>query len=307
MTAVNFLSSISRYVINFSRSAYNLLGIKEVSSTIESEGRSCLIPTDLKFPALAVLHEKPLVHLVVAAHSTLDIRIRREMIFSLYSCHNNNCPLGPHSIGIAARTLIKDKIIESLLHFEKNEITIASYGSGGLGQDFSQLSRLTSSSQIRKIIYVLIDPIYRDQPGLENIGSFVSLLEGISDKTGIEFEVVAFSSVEEYSMGGQNRPDLIMDIDTKLLEDDVSSTNCDFQRLIRLLNDQGELISLNTGGQAFLSSYQRNGDPYHFHPLPLQFKSLGVPRLFHVEKTDASLKIIDVQEYNPQSYRMEKI
>ena len=238
---------------------------------------------------------------------TLDKRIRMEMIYSLHSCHISNCPLGFNPVGIEARTFIKDKIIESLLHFEKNEITIASYGSGGLGQDFSQLSKLTSSSQIRKITYVLIDPIYRDQPGRENISSFVSLLEEISDKTGIEFEVVAFPSVEEYSMGGQNRPDLIMDIDTQLLEDDVSSTNCDFQRLIRLLNDQGELISLNTGGRAFLSSYQRNGAPYHFHPLPLKFESLGVPRLFHVGKTDASLKIIDVQEYNPQSTRMEKI
>ncbi len=69
MNAVFFLSSMSRYVINFSRSAYNLLGIKEVSSTIESEGRSCLIPTNLKFPVLTVLHKDPLVHRFTAPSS----------------------------------------------------------------------------------------------------------------------------------------------------------------------------------------------------------------------------------------------
>ena len=134
---------------------------------------------------------------------------------------------------------------------------------------------------------------------------FFKLFNKPANKTGIAFEMFAFPSVEEYSMGDQNRPDLIMDVDTMLLEDDVISSGCDFQRLVGMLNDNGELISLNIGGQAFLKSYPRD-EPYHFHPLPQAFQLFGIPRLFHVRK-GTSLEIMEVQEYNPAGREMAKI
>jgi len=308
MSVSGLMNFIFDSLITFSRRKDRFSSLLEgITATIIGKVKDCLKAAGIMTCPLSLTKE-PLARLAIhpsRATSVISPTIRAQKIFLLESCRDVTCPLGFHKTGLNARNRITEKLIDFVKQHSKEQITIASYGSGRLNQDFIMLSQLPIDTKIQKITYVLIDPIYRDQGNHKYIEAFTYLLEKISKETSIEFEVIAFPSVDEYKVGRENSIDLILDIDTLLLEDDVCSPNTEFQKLLFCLKSHGEFISLNSGGKAFIESYLHGGAEHNFHyPLPIINQLYGIPRLFHF-RNEHSIEILQVHECNPLTTLME--
>lgn len=233
----------------------------------------------------------------------------RKWIFSLRRCSNQCCPLSISEVRLGFYKEI-GALISGLN--SKNELTIVSYGSGELMTDYQILSSCKAFPT--KIKYVLIDPIYGEEGNRYLLENFSALCQKIASEKGVQIEIHAYDSVQSYDhecFSKNLQADLILDIDTLLFDDPrIEDRKGDFQFLIRNLKEDGDFISLNTGGREFLSSYA-DGNRFAFHYIEPRspFHYHGIPRIFSLKKLDRMdrFQLISLKEWNPLSNQMDPI
>ena len=217
-------------------------------------------------------------------------------VFQLTSCAAGFCPLGTQGPSSGRGRYVAKAV--SIINSKIN-ITVVSYGAGGLLQDYLVLSQVEQLSG-KTIRYIIIDPIYSEKDGMMFLKTFAILCKNLTKKSSgnVVIEIHAYKNLADYERAckaeKEKRADLILDCDTSLLDDiKITGLGSDYNVLCKILGQDGEFLSLNTNGRCFILGYCSDRS--------FNFRFYGGPRMFHLKKESGRMELLSLMELDPKT------